>query len=486
MKKLTTYKKLRIANFINILQLIVFIIIIPCLCMLHVEKRAAVVPDILICILLACFNTYFVSLYTNYFAYGKCDIYAYQLWLNKAVRISTGTRVELIELYAALGWKDRVWHEMQSLNAVPEKLSDIQKIRVEYAYIDYVNPEMAEQYLTQLSNRLKRIKVTIINSVKIRCMENKIHFRECMLKKEWEKAIEILQEFSQNLVYESVYEQVVRAYWTGICYLNLGKKNEAVAELQFVSKYGGTTKYVIWAGNILNRMHIQEQGAECKDPVIKRRRSVWGGIVLTVALIGFGIFISNFKLYGETVEEAYRLKYNVSDKQDVLVLYERNVGNQKMAIIYHKGEIVYCVLNQDREGKKYKIQDVYQDDVNSTANYLANIDSQLIGQENIKVKKKDFIKWEVSILIQHFYQKKGLFEKKPDFCAGIYCDPIIEGLVIDGVPAEVEEIKYKDMIFYLWVADGIDYELVKDKDILIAKECFRDHGREIKKIDMRG
>ncbi len=182
------------------------------------------------------------------------------------------------------------------------------------------------------------------------------------------------------------------------------------------------------------------------------------------------------------MEAAYRLKYNVSDKQDVLVLYERNVGNQKMAIIYHKGEIVYCVLNQDREGKKYKIQDVYRDDANSTANYLANIDSQLIGQENIKVKKKDFIKWEVSILIQHFYQKKGLFEKKPDFCAGIYCDPIIEGLVIDGVPAEVEEIKYKDMIFYLWVVDGIDYELVKDKDILIAKECFRDYGREIKKI----
>lgn len=299
--KSQNYKKMFIANIIRLFSIIflLFCIWASVLTIKENDVYRFIFISILICVDIAI--NCIMDLWRKWIIFEKCDFqaqekYVLSLLKRKRFKNNINLHIELLADSLILGKYDESKQEIEELRRLDSGLKAIQRVAVQFYNIDYmisVNEtatlhaelENAENTLRKLSGISDRIKQTY---------QRNLRLRQYHIEERWEDALELLKIITQKNM--TVYEQVNTAYYRGkYCYC-LGRYEEAFYELKFVVRYGGNTKYVKLANDLIEKIpekNLYENNSDEKSIKVKHRidKKVIILIIsclLVILLIGFG------------------------------------------------------------------------------------------------------------------------------------------------------------------------------------------------------
>lgn len=458
MEKNKNFKKLIIANKIKFFSIIFFP---PCVYAAFNEIRAGEVywfSQIIILIFADIIVFCIMDFWIKWIVFGKCDFLAQEKYILsllkwKGYKDDVTLHKELLCDSLILGKYDEARQEIEKLRRLDGRLKPMQRLVVQLCIIDYMkavneteslNTELkkAENLLASLSVKRDRI---------IQKYQRGIRSRQHLIEERWEDVLELLRTIPQKNL--TVFEQVVNAYVCGKCCYCLDRYEEAFHELKFAARYGGNTKYVKLANELIKKIP-QKNLYENKSTVnlIKVNHRINFKVIvlaisclLVILLIRINFYCSN----GSSFEEIYSRRYWCA-QDELTVIYQKNIGKYDLVILREGEKEAYCLFEES--GSAFKMVESFR----LVRNQTEPIGIELPEDVEEFFREGDMV-GEIYAVLKGFYKKNNIFNQEDMIYVGVCSLPIAENIVVNGSPVSIEQIIYiDDVAVYLWSVENID------------------------------
>ena len=463
MKKNKNYKILLIAMVIIMCSIIFLAILVWAGIFAIIQDTIYELPRILPLIFADIVVCYIMVLLRNWIIYEKCDFqanenYVLSLLKQKRYKDNANLHKSLLSVSLVLGKYDESKQELDELRRLDSRLKPAQRLEVQLYNIDYMicvdettslNTELenAKNTLQKFSGKSDRIRQIYQRSIKV---------HQYYIEGRWEDVLELLKETSKTNM--TIYGQVNTAYYRGKCYYNLGRYEDAFYELKFVARYGGNTKYVTLANDLIEKIpekNLYESKSAEKSIKVKHRINIITFILaINCLLLIISIGIHHYFSFGNSIEEAYCRRY-FRAQDELTIIYQKQIDNYELVILYDEGNaknMAYCLFEET--DSVYKIVESYRfyKDLENNEIYLTGSELTESDQEFFWKNRADI--WMV---FMSFYKKNNVFYQEDMTYIGICSLPIEENIVVNGSPVSVEQVIYIDETpVYLWSVENVD------------------------------
>lgn len=409
-------------------------------------------------ILFADIPVLFVSLlWMHWIKYEQCDILAYEQYYLRALKRnkkSVNLHKELLYDGLALGKYDECRQEIEELHQLESRLKPLQRIEIQLYYIDYLMAvNITEPIHTELENAENLLASISVKRDEIKqAYQRGISFRRYRIEERWEDMLEFLRTEPKRG--RTTLEQVVNAYYCGWCCYCLGRYEEAFNELKIAAKYGGNSKYVKLANELMEQipeknLYDNNIAGESK----KRERNFYKMVAIILAVCGLLIMIwlgaNRYFLRGESIEEAYSKKY-FCPQDELVVIYQKEIDNYEMAILYDGEDVAYCLFEET--DKYYKL--IQSNRVSLDYLRRSNFPEVKEGEEDF------FLGCDIRDVIIRFYKKHDIFYREDAEYVGICFYPLDENIKIDDDTFYIQQldrvIYINDVPVYFWSLENVD------------------------------
>lgn len=454
-----------------------FLYIVPVVSLFYLDASVFCIFNVFISILLARFIVSIVwksiSEWIEWIIYTECDYESYRLSQEKTIKMKRNrnnvkSHLSLFNTYLVLGRYDECQKEINELDRLSSRMSDMQAILYGFHKADYLletsnsYPDVIKEInqITETFNKLEKISMNEKNVI-----QNGIMTREYLAKEKWEEVIALLKN-SDN---ETIYEEVKTSYRLGKCYYLIGEYKQAFPHLLFVSKWGGNTKYVSLANDIIKSMPQNETYDELqREKAEKFKNGKWkidANLVAICLTIVTTIFINYHSLYGSDMKEIYCKRYLCKEKE-VTILYQQSYDNYEMVILTDSknDKVAYCLFKKipGISSPQYRRADffrtnMYLDDHKVELERIGEIFSEDEKERSQKFCQETEIEQELWAVITGFYKKNRIFHQEDLAYVGIASSSMVENITINGKYVSIEQnIDVNDLTIYLWRVENID------------------------------
>ena len=389
----------------------------------------------------------------------KCDFEAQEtcvgrLLKRKRYKKHAGLHLELLRISIILGKYDQSGQEIEILHRLAGRLNNRQKLRLQLLEIEYV---ISTDESVPLREEWETVERLLEKSDQLRRKERgkiqrSIRLHEYLREEKWEDILRLLEDTGSLLESETIFEQVCMTYARGKSYYGLGRYGEAYDDLKFVAKWGGNTKYVALANELIDKMpeRISYENGHTKEtlklkPRMRQKLILLGISGVTVLLFGMACIYCS---YGTNIKEAY-CKRVLCDKNKLDILYRENIDPYELVILNDGKELAYCLFEKNSE-KKYKVMDSFRIDKD-----VGNRKTELAGlgmtEEEINFFYDSAVKLEIAEIIMGFYKSNEIFHQGDVECVGVSYVPTVENVMVNGNQLCVERIVETDEVQgYFW------------------------------------
>lgn len=395
----------------------------------------------------------------NWIVCGKCDVQAYEKFLRSLLRRkgyqeNVKLHIELLITSLVLGKYDESRQEIDVLQRLNGKSKPVQRLNVQLFCIDYMIAMNETSFLNEaLENAENALLMLNVKNDRIKQkFQRGIKHRRYLIEERWEDLLELLKESSPKKM--TIYEQVNNAYYYGGCCYHLGRYEEAFEKLKFVAEYGGNTKYVALANELIEKIpekNLYENKSAGQSKKVKHRINKTVIIfavscILFILSIGFNRYCS----YGNSIEEAYCRRYFCTE-DDLTILYQNKIDDYELVILYdeeNEKNVAYCLFDVTDSG--YKMVDSHRLYIN-----FAYYGKQMGSEKELYQESETSL--DIRTTLNRFYKKNNIFYQEDMKYVGICLFPIAENAVVNGNPVSVEQVIYIDETsVYLWSVENVD------------------------------
>ncbi|MCH5281553.1 MAG: hypothetical protein J1E61_08800 [Lachnospiraceae bacterium] len=386
----------------------------------------------------------------NMIVHDYCCIGAYTNYLKKISKKSKKANIhlQLFWVYGLMGMKDESGRQLEVLEGMKEKLKGVNRIFFHLYKAGYLrsleDKEGCRQELHQAEREMENHKE--IKGKRREEFLNAISIYGYLNDEKWEEAIELLKENRSG----SILSCSVNAYHLGKCYMETGKTELAYKEFAFTAKWGGDASCAIEARRIMENAPSVHPEGESKAKFIYKNKAIKIALIMVIWLASI-ISLHYSTSIGSTVKESYCNNFNIHKEDAIRVLYEKETGENVIAIILEDERFQYCYfkLKNTQSGKVYKLTDVYTQPCEGKEELLSFY-STVEGLEEVEPVVRFNVESQVYFVITLFYRGKDVPSNALDEFAGILYDYPVGRLMIDGNEAWLESIEINGKPAYLW------------------------------------
>lgn len=395
----------------------------------------------------------FIMRYTlTMIVYDYCCIGAYTNYLRKISKKSKKINIhlQLFWVYGLMGMKDESGRQLEVLEGMQEQLRGVNRILFHLYKAGYLrslqDKEGCRQELDRAEQELQNDKR--IGRRQQEKLQDAIMTHRYLNDEKWEEAIELLKENRNG----SILSCSVNDYHLGKCYMETGKTELAYKEFAFTAKWGGDASCAIEARRIMENAPSVNPEGESKAKFIYKNKAIKIALILVIWFVSL-ISLHDSTSRGSTVKESYCNNFNIHNADTVRVLYEKETGENVIAIILDKNVISYCYFqSKDKQsGKSYKLIDVYRQRCEGREDRLS-LYGNIEGVEMSEVESliRSDMESQVYFVIRSFYRGKDVPSNALDEFAGIIYDYPVGKLLLDGNEAWLESVEINGKSAYLW------------------------------------
>ncbi len=455
-----------------------FLYIVPVVSLFYLDASVFCIFNVFISILLARFIVSIVwksiSEWIEWIIYTECDYESYRLSQEKTIKMKRNrnnvkSHLSLFNTYLVLGRYDECQKEINELDRLSSRMSDMQTILYGFHKADYLL-ETANSY-PDVIKEINQIAETLDKSEKISQDEKNVIQKGIMThtylaEEKWEEVIALLK----NEDNETIYEKVKNSFRLGKCYYLIGEYEQAFSKLLYVRERGGNTKFVALANDMIKSIPQSEtyEGLEQIEKSEKIKTGHWKiyADLLAFCLILFTtIFINYYSLHGTDLKEIYCKRY-LCKGNEVSILYQQSYGNYEMLILNDSGKekVAYCLFEKISEisTPKYRMADsfftnMYLDNHKEELEMIDKLSSEGEKESSHNFFQESIIKQELWSVINGFYKKNRYFRQEDLEYVGISSSRMVENVTVNGNPVGIEQINdVNDLPVYLWRLENVD------------------------------
>lgn len=473
-KKSKNYYVLSVINLLMIVCIIVFvgccIAIVNLIGVNYSLNRIVFYLPILFADIAVFLALFFWSVWIRY---EQCDICAHAQYIKSCLlkkRYKGNITLHIQWLYdcLVLGKYDECGQEIEELHRLENRLKPLQKLEIQLYYIDYL---LAVNETEPLHTELENAE-NLLASIHFKREQTKqayqrtIRLQRYKIENRWEDVLELLTTDIKTDIESNrtVWEEAVYAYYRGRSCYCLGRYEEAFCELRFTAEYAGNSKYVKLANELLEQIpenSLYERKYAGKSKKVKHK--VYTGAIvifavsclLSAMLIGFNCYCS----YGGSIEQAYSKKY-LCEQDKVAVIYQKEIDNYEMAIVYDGKYVTYCLF--ELKDSDYKIVNSYR----VSYEYLRKGNFPEVEEG----EKDFFLGCDIRSVITDFYKKNDIFYGEDAEYVGICFYPLAEHIEIEESIYEIQlldQVTYiNDEPVYLWNLENTAIENINYRTLI--------------------
>lgn len=462
MKKNRNHIKILIANLLRTL-LVFFIVIGIWIGILYIkESDFFQFYNVLIFIFLAIIVYCVMDIWKIWIIQEKCDFQAQETYIlkllnQKRYKEHIGLHLELLHTSLILGKYDQSKQEIDKLNEWNSRLNNMQRFQLQLCNIDCM---ISMNKTASLKKELEKAEIALnklhrVNNKTKQNIQTSIRLRRYLIEEKWEEILKLLKDISKVSKNATIYEQIYIAYIQGKCDCELKNYKEAFEELRFVINYGGNTKYVKLANNLLEKMPEKNLPENIYAKKYIKIKHGMGRKIIFLIISCFLVLLFSIVTYwwsqGKSVEEAYSKRYLCAENE-LTIYYQKNIGDYKLVILNEDEKIAYCLFKETGESN-YKIVDSFRIDKNVDNNQM-----ELMETESEKeFYQENKIKQEFWAVLTQFYKKNTIFKQENLAYVGITTSSMAENVTINGNPVSIEQITgVNNQSIYLWRVENID------------------------------
>lgn len=413
----------------------------------------------------------FVSLLWMYWIkYEQCDILAYEQYYLRSLKRNkkaVNLHKELLYDSLALGKYDECRQEIEELHQLESRLKPLQRIEIQLYYIDYLMAvNITEPLHTELENAENLLASISVKRDEIKqAYQRGIRFRRYRIEEQWEDMLEFLRTEPKRG--RTTLEQVVNAYYCGWCCYCLGRYEEAFNELKVAAEYGGNSKYVKLANELMAQIpekNLYDNNIAGQSKKQDRRFYIMVAIILAVCglLIMIWLGAHRYFMRGKSIEEIYSKKYFCA-QDELVVIYQKEIDDYEMAILYDGEYVAYCLFEET--ANHYRLIESFREEFSSL--------SRSDAPEVMEGEKDFFIEVEIKYVLLYFYQKHDIFYREDAEYVGICCCPLGENIQIGDDLVNIQQldriIYINDVPVYFWSLENVDIKNISFKTIFIYR-----------------
>ena len=465
MKRNRTYKKIALANILKILSLFFAINFVLGSILQIKEKDFYQFFYLLICVFVCVTFYYIMDIWKSWIIWDKCDFEAnkeYLLRLLKQKRFKENIKLHLGLLFTdlVLGRYEESQQEIEKLNGLERRLSNMQRLQLRLWHIDYmISVKETDSLKKELEEAQKDLEqLERIRDKRREKVRKEISQRRYLIEEKWEDVLEVLREAPRLSLNLTVYEQINTAYIRGTCYYQLGRYEEAFNELQFTVRRGGNTKYVALANALIEKIPGKDL-LECKYDRKNRRgeRGINIKIIFLAAsclmalLAGASCFYCS---HGNSMEEAYCRRYMCMGNRPEVFCLEK-IGDYETAVLDGADKMSYCLFRKTSDSD-YHIVDSFRIDKPEKNHLEDKLCTNL--PEDQKILYFEYLaEQEIWAVMTGFYRKNEIFYQKGIKYMGLSYFSMVENMTINGKQISAEQIVNADKIpIYIWRVENVD------------------------------
>lgn len=415
MKKNRTYKKIALTNILKIISLF-FVINFVLGAILQIKEKDFYLFFYLLIYLFGCLAFYYiVDIWKDWIIWDKCDFEANREYLQRLLkqkRFQENIKLHLGMLFTdlVLGRYEESWQEIEKLNGLERRLSNMQRLQLRLWHMDYMisvkETDLLQKELEEAKKDLEQLKG--IREKRRQKVRREISQRRYLIEEKWEDVLEVLKEPQKLSLKLTVYEQINTAYIRGTCCYQLGRYEEAFNELQFTVRRGGNTKYVALANALIEKIPGKDLLESKYDR--KNRRTEHGinikAIFLTVScfmtlLAGAACFYCS---HGNSMEEAYCRRYMCMGNRPEVFCLEK-IGDYETAVLDGADKMSYCLFRKTSDSD-YHIVDSFSMD-KPEKNYLEDKLLENLPEDEKTLYLEYLAEQEIWAVMTGFYNKSG-------------------------------------------------------------------------------
>lgn len=473
MKDTRTYKKLKVLNLSRILFLYLAAVDFVG-SVIQIREKDMHQGSWSLVITFACLAGYYImDIKKGRILWGYCNFEEQRerirrLFAKKKYRGYARLHLDLLFSCLVLGRYEESLHEIEELRWMEGRiggLKDKQRLQFRLWNLDYMISVNEIGFLEKELEEAQEIleKIGGLSSKKRQRIEEEIRLRRYMAEERWEDILGVLKEFPGDERNVPVYMQIYMAYIRGKCCYQLGRYGEALRELRFAARWGGDTKYVAFANDLMEK--IEEKGPnENRDAgevqIIKYRAGAKGIFLAASCFMALLSCVSvSYCSRGGSVEEAYGRRY-LCDGSELTVVYSENIGDYELAVLDGEEEAGYCLF-RETSGSGCRIVESFRTEKETESGALK--ETERFGGVLSGAMREYFLnvcaETEIRDVMAGFYLKNDMLHRQDMRYAGITCYPRVKNMTINGKKVNVEEIGNADgEPVYLWSVEGIDLE----------------------------
>ncbi len=409
-------------------------------------------------ILFADIPVLFVSLlWMHWIKYEQCDILAYEQYYLRALKRNkkaVDLHKELLYDELVLGKYDECRREIEELHQLESRLKPLQRIEIQLYYIDYLMAvNITEPLHTELENAENLLASISVKRDEIKqAYQRGISFRRYRIEERWEDMLEFIRTEPKRD--QSTLKQVVNAYYCGWCCYCLGRYEEAFKELKIAAEYGGNSKYVKLANELMEQIpekNLYDNNIAGQSK--KYERNFYKMVAIIFAVCGLLIMIwlgaHRYFMRGKSIEEIYSKKY-FCPQDELVVIYQKEIDDYEMAILYDGEYVAYCLFEET--ANHYRLIKSYREGFSFLRR--SNFPEVKEGEEDF------FTGCDIGRLITGFYKKHDIFYREDAEYVGICFYPLGENIKIDDELINIQQldrvIYINDVPVYFWSLENVD------------------------------
>lgn len=421
-------------------------------------------------ILFADIPVLFVALlWMHWIKYELCDILAdeqYNLRLLKRNKKEVNVHKNLLYDSLALGKYDECRREIEELHQLESRLKPLQRIEIQLYYIDYlIAVNITEPLHTELENAENLLaSISVKRDQTKQAYQRGIRFRRYRIEERWEDMLEFIRTEPKRG--QTTLKQVINAYYCGWCCYCLGRYEEAFYDLNFAAEYGGNSKYVKLANELMEQIpekNLYDNNIAGQSK--KYERNFYKMVTIIFAVCGLLIMIwlgaNRYFLRGESIEEAYSKKY-FCPQDELVVIYQKEIDNYEMAILYDGEYVAYCLFEET--ANHYRLIKSYREGFSSLRR--SNFPEVKEGEEDF------FTGCDIRNVLIFFYKKHDIFYREDAEYVGICCYPLGENIKIDDDLVNIQQhdrvIYINDVPVYFWSLNNVDINNISFRTFIFA------------------
>ena len=400
----------------------------------------------------------------------ECDFKSYQEFLEmlakiKAVRKNIRFCITMLEICLVLGDYDKFMQQYEQIACRKIQMSEKRKIYLQALYLEFLACTNDPALKNELKNSRNHINEEGRLSKKVRDkFEYMSSLRERIAEQEWKEAIELLEQRGVK----TTFERVMKAYGLGKCYYHLGEESKATDELLRVIKFGGNTKYVALAKDILKKMDQPDLCSKALSFHQKKKMYIFP-IVIVICLSILVALLNATDYIGTSAEEVYKRILCINKPEEMTIIHREEIEKYELNIIYAEGKVNYCLFEKVNNKKTvYRLIDFLQVNVNDIK--IENFSNIALDETDIRFAKRASAEQHISYLIREFYKKNEIFLDSSFSITGVYGDSVIGHGVIKDSPISIEKVMEIDgFTLFVWKCNVPDLEKITYFDIHLDK-----------------